>query len=161
MFTVTDLWGVACRYEENTIHVKGIKNGCMMTSSNGNISVLLAICAGNSPVPGEFPTQKPVTRSFDVFFDLHLNKRLSKQSWGWWLETLSRPLGRHCNGLCALWRSKACDCDLFGDPGRAVGDHKWRLSRVHYIFAMHCTQCTMTKWCTANHVIILLHLTAS
>ena len=33
-------------------------------------SMLLAICAGNSPVPGEFPTQRPVTRSFDVFFDL-------------------------------------------------------------------------------------------
>ena len=40
-------------------------------------SALLAICAGNSPVPGEFPTQRPVTRSFDVSFDLRLNKRLS------------------------------------------------------------------------------------
>ena len=29
--------------------------------------------------PGEFPAQWPVTRSFDVFFDLRLNKRLSKQ----------------------------------------------------------------------------------
>ena len=36
-------------------------------------SALLAICAGNSPVPGEFPTQRPVTRSFDVYFDLCLN----------------------------------------------------------------------------------------
>ena len=60
-------------------------------------SALLAICAGNSPVPGEFPAQRPVTRSFGVFFDLRLNKRLSKQSWGWWFETLSRPLWRHCN----------------------------------------------------------------
>ena len=60
-------------------------------------SALLAICAGNSPVPGEFPAQRPVTRSFDVFFDLRLNKPLSKQSWGWWFETLSRPLWRHCN----------------------------------------------------------------
>ena len=60
-------------------------------------SALLAICAGNSPVPGEFPAQRPVTRSFDVFFDMRLNKRLSKQSWGWWFETLSRPLWRHCN----------------------------------------------------------------
>ena len=60
-------------------------------------SVLLAICAGNSPVPGEFPAQRPVTRSFDVFFDLRLNKRLSKQSWGWWFETLSHPLWRHRN----------------------------------------------------------------
>ena len=47
--------------------------------------------------PGEFPTQRPVTRSFDVFFDLRLNKRLSKQSWGWWFETLSRSLWRHRN----------------------------------------------------------------
>ena len=47
-------------------------------------SVLLAICAGNSPVTGEFPTQRPLTRSFDVFFDPRLNKRLSEQSWGWW-----------------------------------------------------------------------------
>ena len=51
-------------------------------------SALLAICVENSPVPGEFPEQRPVTRSFDVFFDLRLNKRLSKQ-WGWWFETLS------------------------------------------------------------------------
>ena len=49
-------------------------------------SALLAICAGNSPVPGEFPTQRPVTRSFDVYFELRPNKRLSKQS---------RPLWRH------------------------------------------------------------------
>ena len=59
-------------------------------------SALLAICAGNSPVPGEFPTQRPVTRSFDVYFDLRPNKRLSKQSWGWWFETL----------LCSLWRHR-------------------------------------------------------
>ena len=61
-------------------------------------SVLLAICAGNSLVPGEFPAQRPVTRSFDVFFDLHPNKRLSKQCWGWWFETPSCPLWRHRNG---------------------------------------------------------------
>ena len=57
----------------------------------------LALCAGNPPVTGEFPTQRPVTRSFDVFFDLHLNERLSKQPWGWWYETLSRPLWHHSN----------------------------------------------------------------
>ena len=60
-------------------------------------SALLAICAGNSLVTGEFPAQRPVTRSFDVFFDLRLNKRLSRQSWGWCLETLSRQLWRHRN----------------------------------------------------------------
>ena len=45
-------------------------------------SELLAICAGNSPVHGEFPAHWPVTRSFDVFFDMRPNKRLSKQSGG-------------------------------------------------------------------------------
>ena len=62
-------------------------------------SALLAIYAGNLPVPGEFPAQRPMTGSFDVFFDLRLNKWPSKQSWGWWFETLSRPLWRHCNVL--------------------------------------------------------------
>ena len=65
-------------------------------------SALLAICAGNSPVPGEFPTQRPVTRSFDVYFDLRPTKRLSKQYRGWWFETLSPPLWRHRNG-CGLF----------------------------------------------------------
>ena len=50
---------------------------------------LLALCTGNSPVTGEFPVQRPVTRSFDDFFDLCLNKRLSKQSSDWWVETPS------------------------------------------------------------------------
>ena len=52
-------------------------------------SALLAIFAGNSPVPGEFPAQRPVTRSFDVFLDLRRNKRLSKQPEGWWFETIA------------------------------------------------------------------------
>ena len=79
------------------------KDRDMMTSSNGYIYALLALCAGNSPVTGEFPSQRPVTRSFDVFFDPRLNKRLSKQSLGWWFETPSRPLWRHCNGDTVHW----------------------------------------------------------
>ena len=66
-------------------------------------SALLAICAGNSPVTGEFPAQRPVTRNFDVFFDLRVNKRLSKQPWGWWFETPLRALWRRCNA--ALWHT--------------------------------------------------------
>ena len=50
-------------------------------------SALLALCTGNSPVTGEFPAQRPVTRSFHVFYDLRLNKQLSNLSWGWWFET--------------------------------------------------------------------------
>ena len=62
-------------------------------------SALLVICAGNSPVTGEFPSQRPVMRSFDVFFDLRLNKRLSKQSLDWWFETPSCSLWRHSNNF--------------------------------------------------------------
>ena len=71
----------------------------MMTSSNGNIFRVTGLLCGEFTGPGEFPTQRPVMRSFDVFFDLRLNKRLSKQSWGWWLETLSCLLWRHCNAI--------------------------------------------------------------
>ena len=68
---------------------------------HGNLSV------SKIPVPGEFPSQRPVTRSFDVFFHLRLNKRLSKQSWGWWFETPSRSLWRHCNDIIYEQVSKA------------------------------------------------------
>ena len=63
----------------------------MMMSPNGNIfHVTGHLC-------GEFTGQRPVRRSFDVFFDLRLNKQLSEQSWGWWFETLLRPLLHYCN----------------------------------------------------------------
>ena len=70
---------------------------CMMTSSNANIFRV------TGPLCGEFPghrspTQRLVTRSFDDFYNLRLNKRLSKQPWGWWFEMLSCSLWRHCNG---------------------------------------------------------------
>ena len=61
----------------------------------GTFSALLALCVGNSPVTGEFPSQRPVTRSFEVFLDLDRNKRLSKQSRRRWFETPSSSLWRH------------------------------------------------------------------
>ena len=82
-------------------------------------SALLALCAGNSPVTSEFPAQRPVTWSFDVFFDLRLNQRLSKHSWGWF-ETPTRPSWRHSNmfgvtwtnaGLFALRNSNYINCN--------------------------------------------------
>ena len=69
----------------------------MMTSSNGNIFRVTGPLCGEFTGPGELPAQRPVTRSFDVFFDQRLNKRLSKQSWGWWFETPSWSLWRQCN----------------------------------------------------------------
>ena len=81
----------------------------MMKSSKGNMFRVTGFCAGNSPVTagnslvtGEFPPHRPVTRSFDVFFDLRLNKRLSKQQRSRWFETPSRSLWHHCNvTICA------------------------------------------------------------
>ena len=83
----------------------------MMTSSNGNIFGVTAPLCGNSPVTGEFPTQKPVTWSFGVFFDLRLNKRLSKQSRGWWSETPPRSLWRQCNGDLIIYINDVTDDD--------------------------------------------------
>ena len=64
-------------------------------------SASLAFCGAE--FTGEFQAQRPVMRSFDVFFDLSLNKRLSKQSRRRWFETPSRSLWRHCNYKCMLW----------------------------------------------------------
>ena len=71
---------------------------CMMTSSNGNIFRVTGPLCGEFTGPGEFPTQRTGTRSFDVFFHLRLNKRLSKQPRGWWFETPPWALWRQCNG---------------------------------------------------------------
>ena len=60
-------------------------------------SALLALCVGNSTVTSKFPSQRPVTWSFDVFFDLHLNKQLSEQSRRRWFEMQSRSFWRQCN----------------------------------------------------------------
>ena len=88
----------------------------MMTSSSGNICRVTGPLCGEFTGPGEFPAQRPVTRSFDVFFDLRPNKRLSKQSWGWWFETPSRSLWCHRN----VTRS-------------SVGNKSWPYDGVHII----------------------------
>ena len=73
----------------NTFSVK-----LMMTSSNGKFRFTGPLC-GEFTGHRRIPLKRPVTWSFDVFFDLRLNKRLSKQPWGWWFETPSRSLWRH------------------------------------------------------------------
>ena len=76
----------------------------MMTSSSGNIFRVTGPLCGECTGPGEFPAQRPVTQSFDGFFDLRPNKRLSKQPWGWWFETQSWSLWFYCNvKQCCLW----------------------------------------------------------
>ena len=82
------------------------KSGTWWRHQMESFSALLALCEGNSPVTGEFPSQRLVMRSFDIFFDMCLNKRnkrLSKQSWGWWFETLSCSLCRHLYAIGSRW----------------------------------------------------------
>ena len=67
-------------------------------------SALLALCAGNSPITGEFPSQRSVTRSFDVFFDLRLNKQLNKQTRRRRFETTSRSSWCHNSVKCWAMR---------------------------------------------------------
>ena len=128
-------------------------------------SALLALCAGNSPVTGEFPTQRPVTRSFDVFYDLRLNKRLSKQLG-------DGDLNRHrahydvtvmvLLAVCFIWRESDMAA---GQDGDAKGEYQtgkslfvnelnlWRIqntycgySKVPVYFFKH-TQC-LYRWFT-------------
>ena len=98
----------------------------MMTSSSGNIFRV------TSPLCGEFTSQRPVTQSFGVFYDLRLNKRLSEQSGGWWFATLSLPLRRHCNGTVHHYEDKEPlvsydqhnGCWWFGDArSQGIGSH--------------------------------------
>ena len=107
-------------------------------------SALLALFKGNSPVTGEFPSQRPVTWSIDVFFDLRLNKRLSKQSWGWWFETPSCSLWRHCNVI--KWSRKAVTlgaeiCFLSAQNSQKATQCCHKLSVAH----MRQTQLKMTS----------------
>ena len=119
----------------------------MMTSSNGTFSALLALCAGNSSVTGEFSSQRPVTRSFGVFFDLDLNKRLSKQSKRWGFETPSCSLWRHRNVRQKCWEL------LHGPCSNLVTDiHLGSLScRFKHSTAINCHFKVITH-CVRGHM---------
>ena len=101
----------------------------MMTSSNGNIFRVTGPLCGEFTGPGEFPTQRPVTRSFDVFFDLRLNKRLSKQSWGWWFEKPSWSLWRQCNDYNHLHHG--C-LELFGEQWCTDWSFAFNICELYY-----------------------------
>ena len=101
----------------------------MMTSSNGNFSRVNGPLCGEFTGSGEFPAQRPVTRSFDVFFDLRLNKRLSKQPWGWWFETPSWSLWRQCNGIADPLYDKATGLTL-----SHYLNHRWIIANCREIW---------------------------
>ena len=100
----------------------------------------------NSPLKGQW-------RGFDVFFDLRLNKRLSKQWWGWWFKAPSRSLWCHCNewvtnqvNLYMFWfiRGKLCvsmehpisvKCDVLHEEGIdkvKANSAPWETPMLHY-----------------------------
>ena len=132
---------------------------CMMTSPNGNIFSVTGPLCGEFTGPGEFPAQRPVRRSFDVFFHLRLNKRLSKQPRGWWFETPPWSLWRQCNGddsPCVsevLPKSTGTQCPLFHYE-RYSNHKKWL--NVMWCDVMWCdvircdntTQYSTTKYST-------------
>ena len=82
---------------------------CMIMSSNGNIFRATGTLCGNSPITGEFPSQRPVTRSFDVcFLSAPENGRVSNRDASDF-KTTSRPLWRHCNGFWCMQNRGACN----------------------------------------------------
>ena len=98
------------------VRVVGYVSFGMMTSSNGNILRDTDPLCGEFTGPGEFPAQRPVTRNFGVFFDRRLNKRLSKQPWGWWL-------GRHRGhyNVNVMWREGCVFVGVGGKGARVCG----------------------------------------
>ena len=94
-----------------TTYLQGPLIHGMMTSSNGNVSALLAIYAGNSPVAA----QRHVTRSFDAFFDLlKINGWLNIRKVIW---DAIVPLWRHCNGLTLIltWMNNHTPSEIYDE----------------------------------------------
>ena len=86
-------------------------------------SMLLALCEGNQPMTSGFPSQRPVTRSFDVFFDLHKNKRLGNNRRQWFEAPLC-SLWRHCNVSPAYYSKRSLSL-------RAYDTLSWKLIRSY------------------------------
>ena len=96
-------------------------------------SALLVICAGNSPVFGQFLSQRPVTRNFDVFFVPRLTKRLSKHWRRRRFETRSGSLWRHCKVFYLEYYHQVQESD--------IGKH----SMVSFIIDGTFVQCNLIK----------------
>ena len=105
-------------------------------------SALPALCAGNSPVTGEFPSQK--SASFDIFFGL--NKQLSKQSWGWWFETPSRSLWRHCSGSTRCLRTIHAHMGWVDSLTHVMEMNRHWLRNVFFLWGRHVFSITDPLW---------------
>ena len=143
----------------------------MMTSSNGNIFSVTSPLWWESTGHRWFRPQRPVTRSFDVFSNMGLDKRLSKQTRRRWFETLSRLSWRHCNDLslfsecnhvnivgvvlCAQWASyqirKIADCACAGNAGNVFPATYFMGKPLVSDHGMHHGTCvTHVSWCMSG-----------
>ena len=114
--------------------------------------------------PGEFPTQRPVTRSFDVFFDLRLNKRLSKQPWGWWFEPPSWSLWRHRND-CNWWVQTFLSYSDWGQSSTGLGNCnefwnliRWSCMNGMILKTMHTVHVMCVSFCCASYMFFVFLL---
>ena len=124
-----------------------------------NIFRVTGPLCGEFTGPGEFPAQRPVTLSFDVFFDLSLNKRLSKQSWGWWFEMPPWSLWCQCNehwSSCSnVWASyqirKIAGCACAGNAGNVSPRRRFQRNPIVGDPGMHHGTCvTHVPWCMSG-----------
>ena len=94
---------------------------------------------------------RPVTQSFDFFFDLRLNKRLSKQSWGWWFETPPCPLWRQCNGMaCTDFTMGICYLIPIPGPGGKMAIRCW---------SKHCSDVTKSAMASRTTGVSIVYST--
>ena len=101
-----------------------------------------------------FPTQRPVTQSFDVFFDLRLNKGLSKQPWCWWFETPSLSLWRQCNVY--MYTNKINKATVI----LTVQLFRWVLSGDNYCFMFVATNWSLTLMRSMTNSVVIGVLTS-
>ena len=105
------------------------------------ISALLAFCAGNSSITGEFPRQRLVTWNFAVFFDPRLDQQLSKHWRQRWFETPPCSLWRQCNGfqgISSLYALQPQVCQVCASCGNKSWCSLWITSCFSSYFARMC-----------------------
>ena len=133
-YTLDSLMLFAQRYLANLEHITAT-HGTLISwwrREMKTFSALLALCAENSSVTGEFPLQRPVTRSIDVLFDLRLNQQLSKQWRRRWCETPLRSLWRHCNILTSAFNTS--DLITMASIRQIIEPVRIGICQLHYTF---------------------------
>ena len=154
---VTSIFAPEC-IDVSTLQTKAAKccviSQHMVASSNGNIFHVNGPCEGNPPVTGGFPSQRPVTLSFGIFFDRRQNKRLDKQSRRRWFETPSHSLWRQCNYWIPM-RLLLHYGSLYAD-NFSIGWHEGR----HFRLASPRNRGGVTAhvWCNIDQWALIVHV---